>query len=377
MYEWHYVHYCDELAKAGHKITDCNPVQVLGRIGSAEEYSEILVSTAKQMIGNKLGPHLMLSNATDKTLLPDAIDILRKLGIACVNFSVDDLTVPFDVRKIGSHFDLCWTTYIGAEVMLKKYGCRVIYLPMAANPYFFKAGTDHRAHILCFVGSRYGARINYVSQLAREEIPLKVRGAGWLTNPANGTHELGSLKRARIIDSLRLASEYIRFPAGRKILAGALKKRTSFGTHREILQNLSQVDIAGPLSTFEEMVSIYSSCSASLGVLEAGSTYTLNDPLVYYRLREFEAPMAGCAHIVRRVSELEESFDENKEMIFYSSIEECIDKARFYLAPERYNLCHSIGEKARTRATRDHTWLNRFAVLTKTLGIKMCSSRTI
>jgi len=375
MYEWQFIHYFDELVRSGHTITDCNPVRVLGRIGSAEEYSEMLLSIAKKVIATP-GPHLMLSTATDMTVLPGAIDDVRRLGIPCVNFSVDDLTVHFHVRKIGSHFDLCWTTHIGAVEYLKKYGCRVLYMPMAANPHFFKTGSENRSHTLCFVGSRYGARSNYVEQLAEAKVPLTVRGAGWLVPHPENIHHPGGIEQPNLIDTFRLVSEFARFPAGRKILVGALKKRIR-STKEKAKSDFSNVDIAGPIPTFEEMVACYAGCTASLGVLEAGSTYMLKDALVYYRLREFEAPMVGCAHIVRRVSELEESFDENKEMIFYSSIEDCIDKARFYLAPERYDLCRSIGEKARARATRDHTWLNRFAVLTKTLGIKMCSSPII
>jgi hypothetical protein len=370
MYEWHYVHYIDELARAGHTISSCNPVQVLGRIGSSEEYSEILVSAAKKVVETP-GPHLMLATAHDMTVLPEAIDYVRQLGIPSVNFSVDDLTVHFYVRKIGSHFDLCWTTYIGAAEQLKKYGCRVIYMPMAANPYYFKARNNRRLHKLCFIGSRYGARGNYVARLAEAGIPMKVRGAGWIGGSQNKHHQSDQIERSRLAESVRLVTEFARFPAGRKIIAGALKKRITGDNIEELGADLTKADIGGPLPSFEEMIACYSGCTASLGVLEAGSTYTLKQPLVYYRLREFEAPMIGCAHIVRRVPELEQCFDEDKEMIFYTSMEECIDKARFYLTPERYDLCRAIGGKARARSEHDHTWLNRFSALCSALGIKM------
>lgn len=370
MYEWHDVHYCDELTRAGHTVIDCNPVQLLGRKGSIAEYSDILVSAAKKII-KEPGPHLMVSNATDSTILSDAIDVLRKLGIACVNLSVDDLTVPFDVKKIGSHYDLCWTTYRGTEVQLKKYGCNVIYLPMAANPHVFKTNNDNRAHSLCFIGSCYGARANYIAKLTKAGIPMRVRGNGWLDTPYKNTHKLNNLNAKDVIDKLKLATEYARFPIGRKILAAAIKKRILLQDGSEVKQDISQVDIGRPLSSFSEMINFYASCSASLGVLECASTYLLKKPVVYYRLREFEAPMLGCAHIVCRVPELEESFAEDKEMIFYSSLEECVDKARYYLAPENYNICRAMGEKARKRAQREHTWLNRFSVLCNTLGIKI------
>jgi hypothetical protein len=368
MYDWQYYHYFDELIREGHSITDCNPVKILQRIGSAAEYSEILVKMA-QDFSSKPGPHLMFSKATDKTLLPDAVDIIRKIGIPCVNLSVDDVTVPFDVRKIGRHFDLCWTTYLGTDRQLGKFGCKVKYLPMAANPYFFKPSKNGKRHVLSFVGSKYGVRSRYVSLLSKANVPVKVRGPGWVENSdylPKFESNSGDLSK-----KIKMISEFIRFPAGRKMICGALKKRIFGAGEKKISADFSNSDIGGPLPTFEDMVSCYSKCTASLGILEAASTYTLKRPLIYYRLREFEAPMIGCTHIVRRVPELEESFLDGQEMIFYSTIEECIDKARFYLSSKRYNLCVAIGERARSRAERDHTWLGRFTAICNELGINL------
>lgn len=369
MYDWHNYHYFDELTREGHTVIDCNPVSVLKRKGTAAEYSEILVDTAKRVFSDS-GPHLLFSKATDMTLLAGAVDFVKSMGVPAVNLSVDDMTVPFDVTRIGRHFDLCWTTYLGTDAQLRKLGCNVIYLPMAANPYYFSRNTSSLKHVLGFIGSKYGARSSYISHLAHAHVPLVVRGAGWLEEQdqtaVKPTADSGSIK-----ESLRVLNGFARFPGGRKMIYGALKKRLFALKDDFCTSQFPDLDLAGPLSTFEEMVSCYSNCTASLGILEAGSTYTLKNPLVYYRLREFEAPMIGCAHIVRRVPELEECFVDGQEMIFYSSLEECIDKAVFYMSPERFEVCQAIGQNARVRAVRDHSWLRRFSALCTKLGIKL------
>ena len=80
--------------------------------------------------------------------------------------------------------------------------------------------------------------------------------------------------------------------------------------------------------------------------------------------------MIGCAHLVRRCRELEENFSEDKNIIFYDSIEECVDKARFYLSDKNLRITEKIGSEARKQSIKEHTWLNRFNKLFNYLGIK-------
>lgn len=270
MYEWHYVHFLDELCRMGHKIMDCNPVQILGRIGTAAEYSDILVDSARNIL-TAPGPHMLFATATDSTLEPEAVDYIRKLGMVCINLSVDELVVPFQVRKIGAHFDLHWTTFIGADAHLKKYGCNVIYMPMAANPYFFKPYNKLRSHTLCFVGSRYGARISYLAALIKAGLPVKIRGAGWLEGSISKGNPNGMCSTINF-KQLRMTSEFMRLATGRKIIVGWLKKKISDMLGKYDTSVSEDWDVSGPLATFEEMVDLYSSCTVSLGILEAGNT---------------------------------------------------------------------------------------------------------
>jgi spore maturation protein CgeB len=364
MYEWHYVHFIDELARAGHEVTDCNPIQILNRNGSREEYSEILMMMAKQVLTSK-GPHMLLAaSGQDSILESSAIDHIRHYGMPTVNMCIDGIYELMHVRKNCRHYDLIWAMHL-SSMELKNYGANVMYLPMAANPFFLSGNTGSRMHSLCFIGSQYGVRARYISELKRKRVPLLLRGNNWKLQP---------LMRPRqpLRTSIITAVELMRFSGGRKIVLGGLGERLLriIGSEEEALV-ANAANSSGPVS-FGEMVSTYSSCSGSLGILEVANTHLLHNPLIQYRLREFEAPMMGCVHFAHRTPELEECFLENKEMIYYSSIEECVDKVSFYLSADRYDLCRSMGEQARNRCVNEHSWLHRFGQLWKQLGISSC-----
>lgn len=374
MYEWHYVHFIDELERSGHRVTDCNPIKTLGRIGNKAEYSQILIDAAKRLL-DEPGPHMLLAaSGTDDNLEPTAIDYISHLGIPCVNLSVDDVVAPHRFHKIGSHFDLHWTTFLGTKAMLEKYGCKVVYLPMAANPYFFKRQKKIVApyHALAFVGSSYGARRHYVLRLVEEGIPMKVRGKGW---ESTGNAKACIAANKQPIDAMKAAIKMkeaiklIGHPVGRKVLRGGLTTRimSKLRTESLIPMEFAENFDVGEEVSFNKMVLLYSTCTTSLGVLEVGNTFILNSPVIQYRLRDFETTMIGCAHIVRRAPELEQSFLEDKEIIFYDSIDECVEKARYYLAPKNYKLCLKIGDRARKHAEDEHTWICRFDKIWKSL----------
>ena len=70
--------------------------------------------------------------------------------------------------------------------------------------------------------------------------------------------------------------------------------------------------------------------------------------------------MCGGLQFITYVDELANYFEADKEIVFYSSKEEYIDKAKFYMNDERYNLRLKMKKAARYRAENEHTWWNRF-----------------
>jgi hypothetical protein len=362
MYEWEWPHYLSELQAAGNTVVECNPNAVLGRHGTPAENAEILkevaLAAAKQY-GNCM---LLAAQGRDNNLDPGVIDLLRSKGVVCVNIGVDGYFERSHVRNIGRHFDVNWVTHHSAED-ISRLGCNVLYLPMAANPKFFAPHQEKRDLAVGFVGSKYGARPLYAAAIAAAGVPMRIRGRGW-SGDGVGT----AVRGAGSIDMSSLLG-LLSFPAGRTVARAGLQRRmVSLWQRSSDDSKLDGVDIGDEIS-LEAMVEFYGRCAMSLGVGELQNTYVLRHPLYQYRLRDFEAPMIGCAHLVRRSAELEECFTDGKEMLFYDSVEECVDKAKFYLSEGHEKDVLEIGRAARARSVKEHTWMKRFQALWTYLGM--------
>jgi len=304
------------------------------------------------------------AQARDDNLDPSVIPLIRERGIVCVNICVDGFFEHLHVRKIARYFDLNWVTHYNA-LSISKYGAKVIYMPMAANPKFFLPKPNDKEKAIGFVGSNYGARSIYLEALKNAGLKIKVRGNGWLKNDVMGSKNVRS--STPLNKSVNLFLKLASFYSGRKIILSGMKRRVF--KNRYSIKSLSDADI-GPQVCLSETVDLYSSCMMSLGISEVHNTFVLKHPIYQYHLRDFECPMIGCAHLVRRSKELEECFEDGKEIIFYDSIEDCIDKARFYFQEKNEKELLEIGSSARIKSVKEHTWSKRFGKLCQNLGIK-------
>lgn len=371
MYEWHDYHMIAELQAAGHIVVYCNPVKMLGRKGTAAEYSEILPRQVESMM-DEGGCDLLFAMARDTNTEPSAIIEIRRKGVPCVNFHCDDLTVPYRLRKIGRSFDLQWITARQAEPLVASYGAKVVVLPMAANPHFFRRVSVAEERVVGFIGSLYGARARYIVDLVNSGIPICIYGKSTGAVGVDGRLRSNPAVRAlgRLIPTIRHMLKSLTFETGRRCIVGAVKRSLLelVEDKKSLQSSLSRVQFHGS-PTFEEIPECYSRLGLSLGSLHTASTYVLRRPLMYIRLREFEAAMCGAVHIANRFPELQEHFEEDCEMLFYSDVDELVDKAKFYLAPQRDALREQIRQRARRRAENDHTWLRRFSRIWEILGI--------
>lgn len=367
----HLYHAIDELKQAGHDVIYVNPMQTLGSDAGLQQYCSLLLDRVRAE-HKKTPVDFFFSVAWDAGLMPEAVREIRDMGIPTVSFSTDDLSHPFRVQKITSSFDLCWSTARESENILRAYGAKkLIFMPFAANPHLFRPrnGPEHRA--VSFVGTAYGARAHGIASLAQADVPVAVHGASpmdiygtkGLSNPI--TRALTSMS-----DGWGRLAGSVWVPGGRKCVAAALKRTMIelVSTPPEKRPMEGTVEYLGP-ADYEEMAVILSRSAISFGSLEVGSTYVLRDPLFFIRFREFEAAMAGGVHLVNRMPELEGYFEEDKEMLYYGSTEELIDKARFYLAPERDAAREYIRKNAARKARAEHCWMHRFRRVADELGI--------
>jgi hypothetical protein len=91
-------------------------------------------------------------------------------------------------------------------------------------------------------------------------------------------------------------------------------------------------------------------------VLGMGTVGYHND-LYTIKLRDFDATMAGALYITHGHPDLAKLFNENEEIVFYSTLDEAVKKIRFYLKNE--SRCLQIGQQAAKKARAQYTWKMR------------------
>jgi len=370
-YQWPDVHIEDELRKAGHEYLQLNPIELLGHTADAATYSQVMLD-AMQNYHRDGGVDLFFAMATEWMVEPDAITDVGRMGIPTVNLSAEDYAEPGRVRQIASRFDISWSTVPENRALLQSWGANVVTLPFAANPHFFRPMKVKEEPVIGFAGSVYGGRLRKLAYLADAQLPLRVNG-----DPPWKHHGGDSIKSPLvrafqdIPGGLKRLRDAASNPAGPKLVQGMLKRslQEAFGNPIEKQAHIEEL-VFHPHVEFDKMSRLLQSSAVNLGDIELRSTFVLRDPLLFIRVREFEAPMSGGVHMVDRKPELQEYFEEDREMIFYTGAEEMIEKARFYLSPSRERLRRGIRERARARAVSDHTWTERFKCVGEPLGLK-------
>jgi hypothetical protein len=83
--------------------------------------------------------------------------------------------------------------------------------------------------------------------------------------------------------------------------------------------------------------------------------------------RVFEMGASGTMMLCRRNWEVERFYEPGKEFVAYESVEECADKAKFYLRNEAERSRIAEAYQRRTRA--EHMWEHRFLQLFRDIGV--------
>lgn len=368
---WQMPHIVDELARAGHEVRFFNGAEAIGREGSAAEYSQALLDAFKAEHAE--APYdLFFAVAQDALLSDDAVREIRKMGVPTLHLSCDDLSHPFRVEKLASAFDVHWSTVRESKARIEGMGGNVTVLPWGTNPHLFRPVPGADDKVIAFMGTPYGARARHLANLAQAELPVRIYGQA----PTEMYGDIATVNHpiARAIstfgESWKRTVKGLSFPEGRQIIYAALKRSV-----QESLSKPPELTLPPeayerrPSPSFAEMGQAFGESALSLGSTELASTHTLRRPLLFIRLREFEAPMCGAVHVANRSPELMEYFEEDKEMIFYDSQEDLVDKVRFWLDPKRDGARQQIRAAARARSEGEHCWLHRFRAIGPQLGL--------
>lgn len=354
MYQWHRTHYIDELSHYGIEFTIFNPLEY----ESYQEANEELLKKIK--VGNYQMFFTCLCN--EKYIYKETLQEIRRIGIPSCSFRPDNLTIPLNDKNLASFFDLIWLTAKETQHFYPKWGAKTVFLPYAANPFYFIYSEIELKRKACFIGTPHGSRARIINSFVDSGAPVDVfYGKG---NSIDNQNVMVSSSIGK--NSIKTFLEWMKFNEGRKLIEGTLVSRIKG------VQSLSSSALLKilPSVPFGDMMKLYSEYALSIASTSFGHTDILKRPLKVINLRNFEIPMCGGLEICRFNEELASYFEDGKEIVFYNSLEELKDKADYYLKKAPDAEIRRLKEAARRKAEFEHSWRCRFKEVFDQLGIK-------
>lgn len=347
MFWWQKDHIVDEMNHSDISVEMFNPL----------DFSSIEEANYKLLDAMKYGNYdLFMTCHNENLLYIYTLEQIKKIGLPTLLICFDNLLVPYEHKNICSYFDLVWLTSKENSEMFQKWGAKTIFMPYAANPYFFVPQEEEEILRVAFVGTPYGSRANTINQLINNDIFVTVFGK--MFSNSNQQHIITNGLAYTIKKNLC-------FSVGRKLLLAAVKQRIS---DEAVINFESQYIQKGEY--VEKLSSVYSKYALSLSSTTARNTGILKSPVPVVNLRSFEIPMCGGIQFCRYNKELSEYFEDGKEIVFYKDEGDMIEKANFYLSSVHASERLNIRQAARLRAENEHTWSNRFRKVFEQLNIK-------
>ena len=321
------------------------------------DYQDLKSANIKLLeLCRKMHFDLLISSYDDTVIYKETIFEIKSHTYTLL-ICMDNLHAPFMHKKIASSFNLVWLTSFENKNLFVKWGCNnIIIQPFACNPNKYYPKLSSEVNAINFIGSPYGTRNNIINKLTENNFNFHLFNNKAFLQPQEKKEEL-NLK-----NKLSSFSKLIHFPLGRKLIYSKLLN--SF--NKESILNPSNNLINYPSVSFEKMSGIFSSYKLSLNIIELRNTAILKRPILKLHLRTFEIPMSGGLMLTRRSKELEDYFEDGKEMIAYSNYDEMIDKSKYYLNCNEKER-NTMKSNARKRSISDHTWSKRFEPIFKNL----------
>ena len=351
MDKWQAYHIFDELKRYNINVTVFNPLNY----GSVDESNQELI----KLIGTTKYD-LFMTPHTSKEIYVETVIKVKELGIPTLLICFDNLIVPFNHKEIARHFDLVWLMSQETEEMFKKWGATTIFNPYAANPYLMRPRFNEELLSVAFIGTPYGSRVNMINALIENGVTVDLF--------ANRNRDKNIKERKQLIDGYIIPMYNLsRFEIGRRVLKGALLQKLKAKAVLDYDNKNLRLNDSVPLLGLSEL---YSNFALSLSSTAARNTGVLKNPVDIINLRSFEIPMSGGLQICKYNSELANYFEEDKEILFYDSDDELIEKAKYYLRPENNEKRMMMKMAARKRAESDHSWFERFKKIFDHLGLQ-------
>jgi spore maturation protein CgeB len=313
---------------------------------------------------------LFLSYFYNSHFDPAGFDELRRFRIPSINFYCNSIYQFELVNAVAPKADFAWHPERDARQHYLNAGANPIRVQMGADPdVYHPIRSVARKRAACFVGQRYADRDRWLATLVDAGLPLEIYGPGWALTDKDPRAESSESqeylgRRQFVAGSL---SSYAHAARGllknKGVLSGACRLLDQW-RYRRLTRNLSPLFVPharGPIS-FEKISEVFATYDVCLNFSNVWTDGRPGSELVgHVRLRDFEAPMCRTCYLTGETDEIHEFYDVGKEIDTYSTVQELVDKTRFYLRNE--SAADQLRDGTYRRALADHTWKARFTQL--------------
>lgn len=271
---------------------------------------------------------------------PEAIREIGRRGIVTLNWFCNASYQLHLVAEIAPAYHFCLVPERFRLDDYRRLGANPIYCQEAANPNRYRPWDIPHEYDVTFVGQCYGTRPELLGRMYQAGLDVRAWGPCW--------HEWNRpLRRLRAwtkrVECLIKGRPFVH-PAG-----------------------LPPDRCGAPLSD-DELIRMYSASRISLGFTAVAELPKDGSPVIrQVRLRDFEATMSGAFYMVEQFDELTEFFEPDREIVFFRTAEELVDKAEYYLRHPAER--ERIRQASLRRARAEHTWQRRFETVFRTIGL--------
>jgi hypothetical protein len=357
----------DPLIRMGHEVVQSAldwdlPMQHISdpewKRGGRARMSEQLLEEVRRA-HEKKSLDLFLSYFYNVHVEAEAIRQIQTLGIPTVNFYCNGAHQFHLVAEIAPAYDFCWVPEFQAVRYYEAVGANPLHIGMAADPESYHPIPGIRRDIpVIFIGQLYADRAQWLAGLLRRGVPLQIHTRSYTRIVAKGNGCPPPIRRSYVRQAFQDLQKHGPAYLGRRILRMIITRRA-----RQRISAVAKLppDDEGMLLLFARSHIVLNLSHVYDGGNAGGKVKA------HVRLRDFEVPMCRALYFPQYSDELSLYYDIAKEVISWQSLDELVDRIRYYLNHP------TEGEKVREagyrRARRDHTWDQRFRLLFRKIGL--------
>jgi len=334
---------------------------------SSEEVALVnreLVEHANRL--HETGKRCLFFSLTFDTFIEDATFLhLEKLGFLRVNYCIDMYNQWFKHCRCARHYDAIGIAQSMNQKRMARFFRKLVWMPMAATQEALERcePMDRQpSPSLCLVGSRTEFRTFIARRMADAGVEMDVYGGRWVgESKANQWTPYTKVPRVHPGHLWLLLKGY--GPAG--LLFRTYQHYTDGLRYKRVMGETTSLPDSIRLHGFSEQQAeaLFLGHLLNLGTSHMGGGWSKNGTCRYVqgRARDFEVTPSGAFYLAQWHPDIDGFFKSGHEIDTWHNTDELAEKSRYYF--DHPDEAIQMGQRARERVAREHTWTHRFQVL--------------